>query len=467
MVDRQDVAICGNGAASIALFRALARNARQPLAVTLLGPSSRFAQGAAYATRDRAHVLNVPAGKMSADASEPDQFVDWLRAHHIGAPDWAGNFVRRELYGRYLADLAERTRQQFSDKIELTVAATEVVGLARQQEGWTVFHADGVLQARNVVLATGHGPPQPLAALFGDDVAHAIVDDPWAPWAVEATARILIIGTGLTAIDTALSLLDRGHRGKIVLLSRHGRLPQTLVAHGAGTPLPGPYPARASTLVRSLRSAVKRDVPAEEWQAFIDAMRPHWHETWSALGEADKRRALRHGLTLFNAHRHRVAPHQGRQIGEAFADGRVEVLQGRLLHLSPSCTSVRARVATPSGQHDLAFGRIVNCSGPNSDAERTPGTLLKTLIARGLARPGAAGLGIDVDDKDRVLDQDGTMQPGLFAMGALTRGKWWEITAMPEIALQARRIARSVATQESISAWGFGATASGRPLPVA
>ena len=152
-------------------------------------------------------------------------------------------------------------------------------------------------------------------------------------------------------------------------------------------------------------------------------------------------------------------------MADAIADGRVEVLRGRILGISPMCNSVRARVATPSGQRDLALGRVVNCSGPNSDAERGPGTLLKTLIARGLARPGAAGLGIDVDETDRVLDQDGTVQQGLFAMGALTRGKRWEITAMPEITLQARRIALSVAAQQNISAWDLGAKPAGRTLP--
>ncbi|HEY0300705.1 MAG TPA: FAD/NAD(P)-binding protein [Rhizomicrobium sp.] len=446
-MNRQDVAICGNGAAAVALFRALARGAQGPLAVAIVGPEAHFAKGIAYGTRDPAHVLNVPAEKMSADAEEPEQFAAWLRHQDIRIPDWPHSFMPRELYGRYLADLVERTRQEFRGKIDLNIVSSEVVGLGRQQGGWCVFHAAGVLTAGSVVLATGHGPPQPLALQFGGAASHAIIDDPWTPWSVEPTARILIVGSGLTAVDTALSLLKKGHSGKIVLLSRHGRLPQVHVAHRAGAALPGPYPGRASILLRSLRSAVRSGAPAQEWQAVIDAMRPHWQDAWTALRDADKRRALRHGLSVFNAHRHRVAPHQGRQIADAVADGRIEILRGRLLALTPQCNSVRARIATPAGRLEPAFGRVVNCSGPNSDVERSPGTLLKTLIARGLARPGPADLGIDVDDGDRVLDRDGGTQPGLFAMGALTRGKWWEITAMPEIALQARRIARTVLMQ--------------------
>ncbi|MEJ0044577.1 MAG: hypothetical protein WDM81_21180 [Rhizomicrobium sp.] len=141
-------------------------------------------------------------------------------------------------------------------------------------------------------------------------------------------------------------------------------------------------------------------------------MRPHWPDVWAALSEADKRRVLRHGLSAFNTHRHRVAPHQGRQMADAVADGRVEILRGRLVTLTPRCNSVLARIATPTGRIEAVFGRVVNCSGPNSDVERSPGTLLKTLIARGLARPGPANLGIGVDDSNRVLDQDGAAQQG-------------------------------------------------------
>ncbi|MEJ0024477.1 MAG: FAD/NAD(P)-binding protein [Rhizomicrobium sp.] len=463
-MNRQDVAICGNGAASAALFRALARNAQGPLAVTIVGSGPHAAKGVAYATEDPAHVLNVPAEKMSADAQEPDQFLAWLAQQQIHVPDWAHSFVPRELYGRYLVDLVEQTRLQFGGKIDLNIVSSEVVGLGRQQGGWCVFHAAGVLAADSVVLATGHGPPQPLLQSSDDAVSHAIVDDPWTAWSGEPTARVLIVGSGLTAIDTALSLIGRGHRGKIVLMSRHGRLPQIHVAHGVGAALPGPYPVRSSVLLQSLRSAVRRGAPAPEWQAFIDAMRPHWPEVWAALGEADKRRVLRHGLSAFNTHRHRVAPHQGRQMAEAIADGRVEVLRGRLVTLTARCNSVLARIATPTGRLEAVFGRVVNCSGPNSDVERSPGTLLKTLIARGLARPGPANLGIGVDDSNRVLDQDGAAQQGLFAMGALTRGAWWETTAMPEIAQQARRIARAVLAQREAPAQRAAGVSAGHTI---
>ncbi len=446
---RPDIAICGNGAAAVALFRALARNAREALAVTIVGSGKHLGDGIAYSTRNPAHVLNVPAHKMSADADEPEQFTEWLCRRGLDVSNWEDTFVRRELYGAYLSDLVERTRLEFRTKIRLELIQAEVVGLAQQQEGWNVFHTGGVLCADTVALATGHDQPQPLAAQFGPEVSQYIVDDPWAELAVEATARVLVVGTGLTAVDTALALLDRGHRGRIVMLSRHGLLPQTHVAHGVAAPLKPPFPSSTAALVRALRRAAGRKDSAEERQAFMDAMRPHWPAIWAALPDGEKRRALRHGLAHFNTHRHRIAPHQGRQLAEAVSDGRIEVMRGRLSGLAPLCNSVRAAVRTGAGERNFVFGHVVNCSGPNSDPERSPGTLLKTLIARHVARPGAAGLGIDVDEHSRVRGHDGRAQPNLFALGALTRGTWWEITAMPEIAAQAQRVAGSIAARRS------------------
>jgi uncharacterized NAD(P)/FAD-binding protein YdhS len=444
-LERQNVAICGNGAASVALFRALAAKARTPLSVTILGSGERTGEGIAYGTRDPVHVLNVPAGKMSADASEPRQFAGWLERHGQRAERWEDGFVPRRLYAAYLADLVERTRLEFRAKAHLNRIRATVVGIARQPDGWSVFYEGGVVTADTVVLATGLDQPQPLGEQFAPEAAQWFADDPWQDIQVETDAHVLIVGTGLTAIDTALALLNKGHRGRIVLLSRHGLLPHTHVAHETiDAPLAPPFPRTASGLMRALRRAAKDSKAPAAWQAAIDALRPLWPGIWKALTPEAKGRAMRHGLAFFNIHRHRVPPRQGAQLKAAIAEGRVAILRGRLTSATPRCMSVHATIETQGGTQNLTFGRIVNCSGPNSDPERSPGTLLKTLIASGIAGPGTLNLGIDVDDENRVRSQDGAAQPSLFAAGALTRGYWWEITAMQEIAAQAAKIATSI-----------------------
>ena len=436
---RQNVVICGNGASAVALVRALAHAAEAPLSVTIAGCGDRIGEGIAYATRDPGHVLNVPAAKMSADAREPGQFADWLARHGRAVTPWDASFVPRYLYADYLRDLLAQTRRDQDATLALRTVDTTVLGLGRQADGWTVFHEGGVLSADAVVLATGLDQPPPLAKHYPPELAEWFVDDPWAGIAVEPTAHILIVGTGLTAIDAALALLHKGHRGKIVMLSRHGLLPHVHREHAA-VKVDVIAPRKASALVRALRQAAE----GADWQAAIDALRPQWPAIWRALPPDARRRAIRHGLAFFNIHRHRVPPLQGAQLHRAIADGRIAVLRGRLGEVAQQCGSVRATIETAEGARPMAFGRIVNCSGPNSNPERSPGTLLKTLIASGIARPGELDLGIDVDDENRVRGQDGAPQPCLFAAGALTRGHWWEITAMPEIAAQAAAIAQSL-----------------------
>jgi uncharacterized NAD(P)/FAD-binding protein YdhS len=58
---------------------------RQPQAVKviLVERRSPIGLGAAYATDDPAHQLNVRAGNMSAWPDRPDDFVAWLRARDL------------------------------------------------------------------------------------------------------------------------------------------------------------------------------------------------------------------------------------------------------------------------------------------------------------------------------------------------------------------------------------------------
>jgi uncharacterized NAD(P)/FAD-binding protein YdhS len=123
-----------------------------------------------------------------------------------------------------------------------------------------------------------------------------------------------------------------------------------------------------------------------------------------------------------------------------------QILTGRLGALLPS-EAGGAECTIRYGGANTVFtaDRIINCMGPNSDPEKTHNRLIDNVVASRQARTAPSGIGLDVTDDNRVIGHDGLAYPSLFAMGALTRGRWWEITAMPEIVHQARDIARSLA----------------------
>jgi uncharacterized NAD(P)/FAD-binding protein YdhS len=61
-------------------------------------------------------------------------------------------------------------------------------------------------------------------------------------------------------------------------------------------------------------------------------------------------------------------------------------------------------------------------------------------------RPDELQLGLDVDDNSRVIAGRGQTHQSLFALGGLTKGRWWKVTAISELRTQAERVASLVAS---------------------
>jgi uncharacterized NAD(P)/FAD-binding protein YdhS len=140
---------------------------------------------------------------------------------------------------------------------------------------------------------------------------------------IDPTAPVLLLGTGLTMVDVAISLEARGHQGPITAISRRGLTPR---AHGDFAPIPAkggdPQPMRLSQMVRRVRS---RSAEAG-WRAAIDALRPETQTIWRRADLATRQRFLRHLRPWWDVHRHRMAPAVAGRIGEMRSSGRLTVL---------------------------------------------------------------------------------------------------------------------------------------------
>jgi uncharacterized NAD(P)/FAD-binding protein YdhS len=99
------IAIIGGGFSGTMVAFHLARlGGPRAVKVLLFEKGPRFARGLAYVTSCDRHLLNVPAGSMSALPDEPSHFLDWLKARDTAAH--SGTFASRRVYGEYLAELA-------------------------------------------------------------------------------------------------------------------------------------------------------------------------------------------------------------------------------------------------------------------------------------------------------------------------------------------------------------------------
>lgn len=411
--------------------------------VTLIEPGDRPARGLAYSTTHASHLLNVRARNMSAYAENPDHFVGWLRDRGLGDAD---DYVPRKVYGDYLAGQLEAAVRAADGRLRIVQdAATDI---ERDRHGFLVHLSGGkTISATVAVLALGNFAPEAPAAIDPEALGSAWINDPWRGEItrdLDPAGDVLLIGTGMTMVDVALQLADSDFKGRILALSRRGLLPLT---HPDAPPaLPErstpPQTGRISALLAEIRALAEQ----VGWHAAVDHLRPFLQPLWQSLSTDARTRFLRHLRPWWDIHRHRLAPAISERISRMQADGRLEVAAGKLASVERTGSSVRVswRPRTTSTTRTETVQRIINCTGPGCDIRKSRIPLLQNLLARNLIRPGILNLGLDVTPQAQVIDGNGTPVPSLFALGPITRGAFWEITAVPEIRKQTQELAQTL-----------------------
>jgi len=450
-----DIAIVGSGFSAIALTINLLRVLPSSASIAVVGDDPGFGRGTAYRTEFYLHRLNVPAARMSVFPDRPDDFVEWLRRQ--GKAVFAEDFASRGDYGLYLRDtlasfLRPRERRAHVDFIKAKATAC----VECEKDG-LVFCLDntGELKARNIILALGVGNADlPLPKDCVDPAAAPyIIDNPWRLGWLSRVGRmdeICIFGSGLTMIDQVLSLRAQGHRGRIHVLSRRGLVPHPHLARRAAPVKPElPENGEMSAILYAFRRQVENGA---DWRSVVDGLRPQTQALWQSLGKDQRSRFLRHALAWWNIHRHRIAPEVFARFDALLKDGTVIVHAGFLRSIDAGEKGADVHFRKRGSQEIGAFHAdwIVNCTGmERAGIGHSP--LLQAMRDRGMIAMDELGLGISVDAQSRVLDPAGHPQPGLYAAGALTAGQFWEVTAVPDIRIQAKVLAEAVSAEIAAS----------------
>ena len=186
------VVVVGAGAAGSLTAMHLARTAGRrgtPLEVVLLDPAAYRARGTAFGTVDERHLLNVPAGAMSALPEEPGHFVAWRARQHPELLPEPAVFAPRAEWARYL-DETLTCAYQGDVPVGLRHLRVRAAGLRRDGAGVLVTADDGqVHRADAVVLATGERPPGAGWAPAALRDSAFFVPDPWAAGALDVVRR--------------------------------------------------------------------------------------------------------------------------------------------------------------------------------------------------------------------------------------------------------------------------------------
>jgi uncharacterized NAD(P)/FAD-binding protein YdhS len=452
-----DVAVVGAGFSAIAVTIHLLRSLPPSASMAVVADDPGFGRGTAYRTEFYIHRLNVPAGRMSVFPEEPEDFVRWLEQHARKVS--SEGFASRGDYGLYLRDRLASLLRNGDRRVRFDFIKAKAQNCSHSSEAGLVFKLDNgtELSARNVVLCLGVGNAD--LPLKQDHIATGaqkrIVRNPWRlSWLsrVGRSDTICILGSGLTMVDQVLALRVHGHRGPIRVLSRRGLLPHphAQASHRAKPVEPELAGSREiSALLQGFRRQVRNGA---DWRGLMDGLRPMTQGLWQELSKDQRARFLRHGLAWWNIHRHRIAPEIFLRFETLRRDGIVTVHAGFLEAIEEGRRGALVSYRQRQSHRPRSFAAdwIVNCTGmERAGVAHSP--LLKEMQRHGLMAADELGLGLSVDKDSRVIDCEGRPQTGLYAVGALTAGQFWEITAAPDIRVQATNVVSAI-----ISRLGYG-----------
>ena len=229
-----------------------------------------------------------------------------------------------------------------------------------------------------------------------------------------------------------------GHLGRIDVLSRRGLSPLAHPAKPEDVPLAVPFKDESVRgVVRELRAAAK--AAGERWPGVIDAFRSEIHRIWGAWDYSERSRFLRHARTFWETHRHRVAPDVYREWDLYRRGGKIRIEAGRLASACVGRDGFDAEIARRSGgAQKRRYDRIVNCTGAAPDL---------TLFADHGYREDPLGLGLPTDALGRPLSPNGSADPAVYVVGPALRSRFWEMTAVPDLRVQAKAVADALVAE--------------------
>jgi uncharacterized NAD(P)/FAD-binding protein YdhS len=447
-----DILIIGGGFSGTMLAVHLLRHSG--LCIGVVDRGTLPGRGLAYGSPHQFHLLNVPAGEMSAWPDAPGDFLRWARIHYDASLQ-PRSFPPRSVYGAYMGSVLESTLDELGEE-RFQWIRDEARSLHRRKGRLAVQTNRGTeLLASVVVLATGNFPPSNPRLPGLKTSASLYFQFAWAKNVLEelpTTGSVLLLGSGLTCVDLIMALKSKGFRGVIHVLSHKGLFPRPRRQQRPDEPWPLFWDETSPRTVRGLLRLIRNQVRAAaaqgtNWRAVIDSLRPVTQDMWRSLPIEEQRRFVRHARAYWDVHRHRVAPEIADLLDDMRSDGLVRLHTGTVTQYSES--DHRAEVhywdRGTRTEKTLRVDRVINCSGSETDCRRIDESFITSLVVQGFARPDRLFLGVDVNEHGALIDYKGTPSHRLYAIGPVRKGCFWETTAVPEIRTQAATLAEHLA----------------------
>ena len=445
-------------------------NATQSIVISIIEKQPHVCQGIAYRTSSPYHPLNVRADKMGIFANQPDHFYSWIEAnqdmwrnrdpifHSLNISPT--HFLPRRLYAIYLQHMFEEIQTLVKSKnVTCNVIHDTAYDANIRDEGIEILlKKNSSLSVDKMVLATGIPSHQTLpfetSSLLNDPRYISNVWDPHVEHVLHNLfagskgigKKIVIIGSGLTAIDVLFTMHSLHYQGRFHFISKHGIFPE--VHPGHLLPAHADFrledlPSRLSDLIHFFKQQLEQ-CKEKEWMQVVDAFRHCTQAFWQALPLPTKKRFMRHLFFLWNKHRHRMSP-QSYDLVRLYENSQALTLTAGLIQevtpLSHEALRIKyiSRETTELKEEEVDC--VINCTGPDYRIMHHPDSLIQSLLKKQVILPDELQLGLKVLQKEKLA---GKGEGKVYALGTLLFGELLETSAVPELRIQAQSIAQDI-----------------------
>ena len=452
------IGIIGGGFSATMTAVQLINKSAEACEIILINERETLNRGFAYNPYSDKLLLNVITGKMSAYPYNSGHFLDWVMCRQDFKDKdrtlIANSFLPRRLYGEYLCAVWEEAKITAESKhikvsvIEGFVARLEVTEKAVSLQ----MNDDSNLGVDYCVIATGNQIPRNPEIKNGDFyTSRNYFQNPWKSESVKELRSglpVLIVGNGLSMVDTVLGLMEQGFKGKIYSVSPNGfkLLPHR---HNGMVYSKLVEELRDDLSLYELLKLVNRHIKTvREYgvsaEPVIDSLRPHSQKIWKSLSEKEKAQFMSRLRHLWGLARHRIPLHIQEKIQQLRIDGSLEIISGKITGFRETEDAVIAEYydKKASQPKTLLVSRVINCSGPETDLLKAGTGFLKSCLLSGILSQDSLKLGIKTETETfRVLDPAEKQHSKLFTIGSNLKGELWESIAVNELRAQAEKLA--------------------------
>ncbi|MFC4075959.1 FAD/NAD(P)-binding protein [Salinithrix halophila] len=486
------MAIVGGGAACVCYFHYLVKyllQMRSPIRVevTIFEKEKQVGPGLAYQKDYPILRLNRSSQSMSAIVENPSHFWSWYQDHILSRTHGKGEeFLPRSVFGQYLQEVFHQTMQLANrEPLQAKIEYNEIVDVNKINRKIELITQSGESSLFDfVVLCTGHNPSRDPYQLKGTPrynhqpyPLHETLES------IRPDEEIGMIGSSLTAVDTALALQERKHQGRIRMFSRQGLLPSVRIKHAQPhqlrflkrevvyqlvekkghvllkellrllkqefNSLEGSremllsQKTNGSTAMERLRQELSQSDTRVPWQSILTATNDIIEEMWHHLNAYDKRMFMERFHRYFMTIRNPMPIVNAERIYEMLRSGQLIVHKG-LKSIRYWEGSFQVSLSEKSTL-PITSDWIINATGPAQYiVEKQASRLVQTLLAKGFAVKDPFG-GIQTNfNTGAVISRDGYADLHFRALGQITCGTYYYTGSLEMIAKRSRKLARDL-----------------------